>query len=67
MRIQIWHVIVLILVIVVVFGSNRLPDIASSIGKSMKVFKKEVQELRDDTPAAPPRDSDTPTDTTPRS
>lgn len=63
MRIQIWHVIVLILVIVVVFGSNRLPDIASSIGKSMKVFKKEVQELRDDTPPSDPKDT---TDTTPR-
>ncbi|NLI19826.1 MAG: twin-arginine translocase TatA/TatE family subunit [Actinomycetales bacterium] len=63
MRIQVWHIIVLLLVIVIVFGSNRLPDIASSIGKSMKVFKKEVQELREDTP---PSDQDT-TGTTPRS
>ena len=48
MRIQAWHIIVLVVVIVLVFGSNRLPDMAKSVGQSMKVFKKEVKELRDE-------------------
>ena len=48
MRIQAWHIIVLVIVIVLVFGSNRLPDMAKSVGQSMKVFKKEIKELRDD-------------------
>lgn len=48
MRIQAWHIIVLVVVIVLVFGSNRLPDMAKSVGQSMKVFKKEIKELRDD-------------------
>ncbi len=43
-----WHIIVLIIVVLVVFGSAKLPDIARSIGESMKVFKKEVQDLRED-------------------
>jgi sec-independent protein translocase protein TatA len=49
------HIILLVVVILLVFGFSRLPDIASSIGKAMKVFKKEVKELRedDDAPTAP--------------
>ena len=68
MRFQAWHIIVLVIVFVLVFGSNRLPDIASSIGKSLKVFKKEVQELKDDTTITPPSDpTDSTTDSTPPS
>ena len=37
--------------VLIVFGSAKLPDIAKSIGQSMKVFKKEVQELKEDVPA----------------
>ena len=48
MRFQVWHMIVLLVLVLVVFGSSRLPDIAKSVGQSMKVFKKEVKELRDD-------------------
>jgi sec-independent protein translocase protein TatA len=42
------HIIILLLVIILIFGASKLPDIASNIGKSLKVFKKEVKELRDD-------------------
>ena len=48
MRFQVWHMIVLLVLVLVVFGSSRLPDIAKSVGQSMKVFKKEIKELRDD-------------------
>lgn len=40
--------VVLLLVIVVVFGARRLPDAARSVGRSMRIFKSEVKELRDD-------------------
>ncbi|SPT54017.1 Sec-independent protein translocase protein TatA [Actinomyces bovis] len=51
-----WHWIVVLVVVLLLFGANKLPELAGSIGKSMKVFKKEVKELRedDDTPAAQP-------------
>ena len=52
MRIQFWHIIVLLLVVLLLFGSSRLPDLARSVGKSMKIFKAEVRELREDTPEA---------------
>ena len=42
------HIVVLLVLVLLVFGANRLPDIARSVGQSMKVFKKEVKELRDE-------------------
>lgn len=40
--------IALILVIVLLFGAKRLPDVARSVGSSLKIFKKEVKDLRQD-------------------
>nr|WP_092609024.1 Sec-independent protein translocase subunit TatA [Actinomyces ruminicola] len=42
------HIVVLLVLVLLIFGANKLPEIAGSIGKSMKVFKKEVKELRED-------------------
>lgn len=39
-------IIVIILVVLILFGSTKLPDIARSVGKSMRVFKSEVDELK---------------------
>ncbi len=43
-----WHLVVLILLIVIVFGWKRLPDAARSLGRSMRIFKSEVDEMRHD-------------------
>ena len=45
-----WHIIVLIVVILIVFGAAKLPDIARSLGQSAKVLKKEMRELSEDNP-----------------
>ncbi|MGW4486228.1 Sec-independent protein translocase subunit TatA [Amycolatopsis sp. NPDC004368] len=42
---QPWHIIILVLVVVLLFGAKRLPDAARSIGKSMKIFKAETKDL----------------------
>ena len=49
---QPWHVIILVVVLIVVFGSRKLPDAARSLGKSMRIFKSEMRELQhgDDRP-----------------
>ena len=47
-----WHVLIVLLVVVLLFGAKRLPDLAKSVGQSMKIFKNEVKDLRDDD--APP-------------
>jgi sec-independent protein translocase protein TatA len=46
------HVLIVLLVVVLLFGAKRLPDLAKSVGQSMKIFKNEVKDLRDDAPAA---------------
>jgi sec-independent protein translocase protein TatA len=52
-----WHIIVLVVVILLLFGARRLPDLARSVGQSLKIFKSEVKDLTDDgrsnDPAAP--------------
>jgi len=48
MRLEPWHVIVLLLVVVVLFGYKRLPDAARSMGRSMRIFKSEVDSMRND-------------------
>lgn len=45
---QPWHLIILVLVVVLLFGAKRLPDAARSIGKSMKIFKAETKDLTAD-------------------
>jgi sec-independent protein translocase protein TatA len=45
---QPWHLIILVLVVVLLFGAKRLPDAARSIGKSMKIFKAETKDLHGD-------------------
>lgn len=39
--------------VVLLFGSKRLPDAARSLGKSMRIFKSEVKELQADKADAP--------------
>jgi sec-independent protein translocase protein TatA len=34
--------IVLLLIVIVLFGARRLPDAARSVGKSIKIFKDEM-------------------------
>ena len=51
---QPWHWIILLLVVVLLFGSKRLPDAARSLGKSMRIFKTEVKELQADNKADTP-------------
>lgn len=48
-----WHVIILVAVVVLIFGAQRLPDLARSVGQSLKIFKSEVKELTADDGQAP--------------
>jgi sec-independent protein translocase protein TatA len=46
-----WKIAIIAIVIIVLFGSRKLPDAARSLGKSMRILKTEVQGLHDDEPA----------------
>ncbi|MFE6500540.1 Sec-independent protein translocase subunit TatA [Kitasatospora sp. NPDC057738] len=47
-----WHVLVTVAVLVLLFGSKKLPDMARGLGKSMRILKSETAALREE--AAPP-------------
>lgn len=42
------QIAIVILIIVIIFGAPKLPQLARSLGQSMKIFKSEVKDLRDD-------------------
>ncbi|NYG08505.1 sec-independent protein translocase protein TatA [Phycicoccus badiiscoriae] len=52
-----WHIIVLLVLLVLLFGFKRLPDAARSIGRSMRIFKSEVQEMKTDGKSAASSDT----------
>jgi len=43
-----WKILIVAVVIIVLFGSRKLPDAARSLGKSMRILKTEVQGLHED-------------------
>nr|MDT0665549.1 twin-arginine translocase TatA/TatE family subunit [Micromonospora sp. DSM 115978] len=43
----------IVLAFMLLFGYRKLPDASRSLGRSLRIFKTEVDELRDDTPAQP--------------
>ena len=48
-----WHLIVVAIVVIVLFGSKKLPEAARGLGKSMRILKSEAKAMKsDDTPAA---------------
>ncbi|HET8970769.1 MAG TPA: Sec-independent protein translocase subunit TatA [Candidatus Nanopelagicales bacterium] len=48
------EIIVVLVVLILLFGAKRLPDAARSLGRSMRIFKSEVKEMKhdDDPPAS---------------
>ncbi|WP_209326046.1 Sec-independent protein translocase subunit TatA [Brevibacterium renqingii] len=42
------QIAIVILIIVIIFGAPKLPQLARSLGQSMKIFKSEVKDLRDE-------------------
>ncbi|MBT0878772.1 MULTISPECIES: twin-arginine translocase TatA/TatE family subunit [unclassified Campylobacter] len=50
-----WHWIIVLLVIILLFGGKKLPELAKGLGKGIKTFKKE---MADDTTAKPVNEID---------
>jgi sec-independent protein translocase protein TatA len=43
-----WKILIVAVVLIVLFGSKKLPHAARSLGQSMRILKKEVQGLHED-------------------
>ncbi|AJC60879.1 hypothetical protein GZL_08351 [Streptomyces sp. 769] len=50
-----WHLLILVAVVVLVFGSKKLPDTARALGKSMRILKSETKAMKDDDASNEPR------------
>ncbi|WP_311201626.1 Sec-independent protein translocase subunit TatA [Dietzia cercidiphylli] len=51
---SIWHWLIVLAVVLLLFGSKKLPDAARGLGRSMRIFKSEIKEMQnDDKPAEP--------------
>ena len=47
------ELLIILVIVLVLFGANRLPELARSLGSSVKEFKKGVNEVqKDETTAA---------------
>ena len=55
-----WKILIVAVVIIVLFGSRKLPHAARSLGQSMRILKREVQGLHEDedTPGASAQSQD---------
>jgi sec-independent protein translocase protein TatA len=52
-----WELILIFLIVLLIFGANRIPEIARGLGKGIRDFKRALQDV-DETPRkdAPPAD-----------
>ncbi|HEV2089181.1 MAG TPA: Sec-independent protein translocase subunit TatA [Cryptosporangiaceae bacterium] len=40
-----WHIVVLVVLLLLLFGAKRLPDAARGLGRSLRIFKSETKDL----------------------
>jgi sec-independent protein translocase protein TatA len=48
-----WHLLVVAIVFLLLFGSKKLPDAARGLGKSMRILKSEAKAMKEDGVAQP--------------
>ncbi|MCB5283270.1 Sec-independent protein translocase subunit TatA [Arthrobacter sp. AL08] len=48
MRLEGWHLIIIVVLALVLFAAPKLPGMARSLGQSMRIFKSEVREMKKD-------------------
>lgn len=52
MRLGPTELVIILVIVLLLFGAKRLPDLAGSIGSSMKEFRKATKDALDDDDAA---------------
>ncbi|PJJ65434.1 Sec-independent protein translocase subunit TatA [Compostimonas suwonensis] len=43
-----WHLIIILAVVLLLFGSTKLPALSRSIGQSMRIFRSETKAMKSD-------------------
>ncbi len=55
------EILVLVLVVLILFGPNKLPELGKSLGKALGEFRRGIREGMDDKDVSSKSDSTTPT------
>ena len=61
-----WEILLILLVVLLVFGAKRLPEMGAAMGKGIREFKKNITEMKDSIDKgqasvdSPPRQLDAP-------
>ncbi|MFI9613886.1 Sec-independent protein translocase subunit TatA [Streptomyces sp. NPDC052023] len=50
------EIILILVVIILLFGAKKLPDMARSLGKSARILKSEAKAMKDDNKTSAPAD-----------
>ena len=58
MGIGIWELVLLLLIVVVIFGTKKLKNIGGDLGGAIKSFRSAMAEPDEDKPAAKPESPD---------
>lgn len=43
-----WELVLILLIVLLVFGAKKLPDLTRSVAQSLNIFKQETKGLRED-------------------
>ena len=43
-----WEIVLILLVIVLIFGGKKIPELARGLGKGLREFKKTTREIKDE-------------------
>lgn len=46
--VQPWHILILAVVLIVLFGWKKLPDMTRSFGRSARILRSEMDEMKND-------------------
>lgn len=53
---SLWHWLIVLVIVVLVFGTKRLGSVGKDLGEAVKGFKKGMRDADDDKPSAQLRD-----------
>ena len=64
----VWESLIILVVVLLIFGPRRLPEMAKGLGQSVRAFRKELRDMRsdldgDDEPRTTPKPSQASTST----
>ncbi len=53
----VWEILIILIVVLLIFGPRRLPEMAKGLGQSVRAFRKEMRDIKEDFSTDEPRDA----------